>query len=191
MKLAVVISYIVSIISNIILSIIIYLTNHSYKWIGYLIHFLLLFSIFYSLKLLFLPSSKIVKKYITITKFFTLVLMSSTIFYFAIFVYMFVQKVDKEISYFYGFCVLIWSLYHYILISIIFSYIQAKWKTGQPVEVVAFERESDQSPYLSGSFVISSLEQTAPAGDDATYNGALENNGEVDIDESALTGEAI
>ena len=125
MKLAVVISYIVSVISNIILSIIFYLTNHLYKWIGYLIHFFLLFSVFYSLKLLFLPPNKIVKKYITITKFFTISLMSSTIFYFSIFIYMFVQKVDKEISYFYGFCVLIWSLYHYILISIIFSYIQA------------------------------------------------------------------
>ena len=125
MKLAVVISYIVSIISNVILSIIFYLTNHTYKWIGYLIHFFLLFSIFYSLKLLFFPSSKIIKKYITITKFFTLVLMISTVFYFAIFVYMFIKKIDKEVSYFYGFCILIWSLYHYILISIIFSYIQA------------------------------------------------------------------
>ena len=125
MKFAVIISYIVSIISNIILSIIFHLTEHSYKWIGYLIHFLLLFCIFYSLKLLLLPTSKIVKKYITITKFFTMVLMSSTIFYFSIFVYMFIQKIDKEISYFYGFCILICSLYHYILISIIFSYIQA------------------------------------------------------------------
>ena len=82
MKLAVVISYIVSIISNIILSVIFYLTDHLYKWIGYIIHFFLLFSVFYSLKLLFLPPNKIVKKYITITKFFTMALMSSTIFYF-------------------------------------------------------------------------------------------------------------
>ncbi len=125
MKFAVIISYMVSIISNIILSIIIYLTNHLYKWFGYIIHFFLLFSVFYSLKLLLLPSSKIIKKYINITKFFTLILMCSTIFYFSIFVYMFIKKVDKEVSYFYGFCVLIWSLYHYILISIIFSYIQA------------------------------------------------------------------
>ena len=125
MKFAVIISYIVSIISNIILSIIFHLTNHSYKWIGYMIHFCILFSIFYSLKLLMLPTSKIVKKYITITKFFTMALMASTFSYFSIFVYMFIKKVDKEVSYFYGFCVLIWSLYHYILISIVFSYIQA------------------------------------------------------------------
>ena len=125
MKFAVIISYIVSLISNIILSIIFHLTGHTYKWLGYMIHFMILFSVFYSLKLLVLPPSKIVKKYFMITKFFTGVLMSSTIFYFCIFVYMFTKKVDKEISYFYGFCVLIWSLYHYILISIIFSYIQA------------------------------------------------------------------
>ena len=125
MKVAVIISYLVSIISNIILSIIFHLTNHSYKWIGYMIHFCILFSVFYSLKLLMLPTSKIVKKYITITKFFTMALMASTVFYFSIFVFMFIKKVDKEVSYFYGFCVLIWSLYHYILISIVFSYIQA------------------------------------------------------------------
>ena len=125
MKFAVLISYIVSIASNIILSIIFYLTNHSFKWIGYLIHFFILFSTFISLKHLLYPSGKVVKKYISITKFLTLSMMSSTIFYFSIFVYMFLKNVDKEISYFYGFCVLIWSLYHYILISIIFSYIQA------------------------------------------------------------------
>ena len=125
MKFAVIISYMVSIISNIILSVIFHLTNHLYKWVGYIIHFFILFSILYSLKLLILPSSKIVKKYINITKFLTMALMSSTIFYFTMFIYMFIKKVDKEISYFYGFCVLIWSVYHYILISIIYSYIQA------------------------------------------------------------------
>ena len=41
MKFAVLISYLVSFSSNIILSIIFYLINHSFKWIGYLIHFLI------------------------------------------------------------------------------------------------------------------------------------------------------
>ena len=125
MKFAVFVSYIVSIASNIILSIIFYLTNHSFKWIGYFIHCLILLSNMISLKHLLYPTGKIIKKYYSTTKFFTLSLMSSTVFYFSIFVYMFLKNVDKEISYFYGFCILIWSLYHYILISIIFSYIQA------------------------------------------------------------------
>lgn len=64
------------------------------------------------------------------------------------------------------------------------------WKSGQPVEVVAIERENSD-PYLTGSFVIASLEQSAPAQDDATYSGTLENNGEVDLDPSKITGETI
>jgi len=125
MKFIVLISYIISIASNVILSIIFYLTNHSFKWIGYTIHIAILFSNFVSLKHLLFPSGKIIKKYFSITKFLSISLVSSTFFYVSIFVYMFIKNVDKEISYFYGFCILIWSLYHYILISIIFSYIQA------------------------------------------------------------------
>ena len=56
MRIAVLISYLVSIASNIILSIIIYLTNHGFKWFGYLIHFCILFSNFVSLKHLLFPS---------------------------------------------------------------------------------------------------------------------------------------
>ena len=33
-----------------------------------------------------------------------------------------------------------------------------KWKLGQSVEVKCFERENDETPYLSGNFIISSLE---------------------------------
>ena len=124
MKFAVLISYLVSIASNIILSIIFHLTNHSFKWVGYFIHVSILFSIFISLKHLLVPSGKVVQKYYSITKFLVISLMSSTVFYFSIFVYMYLYKIDREIRLFYGFCIIIWSLYHYILISIIFSYIQ-------------------------------------------------------------------
>ena len=51
------------------------------------------------------------------------------------------------------------------------------WKAGAAVTVECFERESDSSPYLEGSFVITNLEMTAPAEDDATYSIQLENNG--------------
>lgn len=63
----------------------------------------------------------------------------------------------------------------------------AAWKTGAPVEVKCIERENDTTPYLSGSFVITSLEESAAAQDDATYSISLENSGEVTVTESALT----
>lgn len=71
-----------------------------------------------------------------------------------------------------------------------FKSILNAWKTGQPVTVVALERESSD-PYLTGSFIISSLEQSSPAQDDVTYSGTLENNGEVTIDPTKITGETL
>lgn len=52
------------------------------------------------------------------------------------------------------------------------------WGTGAAVEVKAFKRGSDSDPYLSGDFVITSIEETSPAQDDATYSISLENAGE-------------
>jgi len=56
--------------------------------------------------------------------------------------------------------------------------LSALWGAGAPVTVKAFQREGDAEPYLEGSFVITSLEETSPAQDDATYSISLENDGE-------------
>ena len=58
---------------------------------------------------------------------------------------------------------------------------------GQSVEVKCMERDSTDKPYLTGKFVIASLERTDAAQDDATYSISLENDGEVTFDESAIT----
>lgn len=55
------------------------------------------------------------------------------------------------------------------------------WGKGDSVEVQAFKRGEDTAPYLSGKFVIASLEETSPAQDDATYSVSLENDGEPDV----------
>lgn len=71
-----------------------------------------------------------------------------------------------------------------------FKHILSKWATGQNVELELFERPAESGgtvePYASGSFVISTLENTAPAGDDATYDATFDNNGPVEVDESKL-----
>lgn len=58
---------------------------------------------------------------------------------------------------------------------------------GQSVEVKCMERENTDKPYLSGKFVIASLERTDAAQDDSTYSISLENDGEVSLDETAIT----
>lgn len=52
------------------------------------------------------------------------------------------------------------------------------WGKGASVEVEAFKRGGDKTPYVKGYFVIASLEETSPAQDDATYSVSLENDGE-------------
>lgn len=54
----------------------------------------------------------------------------------------------------------------------------ALWAEGGSVTVSAYERESSDTPYLVGDFVITSIEHTAGAQDDATYKISLENDGE-------------
>lgn len=62
-----------------------------------------------------------------------------------------------------------------------YTELAALWAAGDSVEVKAFERGSDTAPYLVGNFVISSIEETSPAQDDATYSISLENDGQPSI----------
>lgn len=64
----------------------------------------------------------------------------------------------------------------------------AKWKVGGTVELKGFARGADESPYMSGNFIISSLEEGAPAGDDTTYSATFDNTGAVTIDETVVDG---
>ena len=64
----------------------------------------------------------------------------------------------------------------------------AKWKTGATVELKGFARGSDAAPYMSGNFIISTLEEAAPAGDETTYNATFDNTGVVTIDEAKVDG---
>lgn len=66
----------------------------------------------------------------------------------------------------------------------------AKWKVGATVELKGFARSADATPYMIGNFIVSSLEENAPAGDDTTYSATFDNSGEVTIDEAKVDGAA-
>ena len=55
-----------------------------------------------------------------------------------------------------------------------FTQLSALWGVGDVVEVKAFERTKDTAPYLVGKFAITTLEESSPANDDATYKVDLE-----------------
>lgn len=62
-----------------------------------------------------------------------------------------------------------------------FNEVAPSWGKGESVDVECFRRESDTQPYLKGKFIIASIEESAPAQDDATYSISLENDGEPEI----------
>ena len=62
-----------------------------------------------------------------------------------------------------------------------FDQISPSWGKGSSVEVEAYQRGSDTTPYLKGNFVITSMEESSPAQDDSTYSVSLENDGEPTI----------
>jgi hypothetical protein len=72
-----------------------------------------------------------------------------------------------------------------------FKHILGKWAVGDNVELELFERPAEANasiePYASGAFVISSLENTAPAGEDATYDVTFDNNGPVSVDDTKIS----
>lgn len=72
-----------------------------------------------------------------------------------------------------------------------FKELLAAYKTGKSVQVECFERENDAMPYLAGLFVITQLEDSNTAQDDATYSISLENDGEpTTFDETGVTENA-
>lgn len=59
--------------------------------------------------------------------------------------------------------------------------IRKLWGIGRSVELSCFEREGDAAPYLKGKFVITKVEETSPAQDDATFTVDFENDGEPEV----------
>ena len=74
-----------------------------------------------------------------------------------------------------------------------YAQLLALWHAAQPVQVKCFERGATDStttpePYLAGNFVITKLDSSNPAQDDATYTIELECAGEPDtFDTTKLT----
>ena len=72
-----------------------------------------------------------------------------------------------------------------------FKHILSKWAAGVPVELELFERPAAANetiePYCSGTFVISNLENTAPAGEDASYDATFDNDGAVTVDDTKIS----
>ena len=51
--------------------------------------------------------------------------MITIIYYFSLIVYNFYTETDIDLIYFFSFCIIIWSIFHYLFVTIINSFIKA------------------------------------------------------------------
>ena len=119
LKCSVLLSYLVSITWYVLLTVILYLSDHGYKWPGYFLHFLVLLCSGLSLKNLLNFSNKNWLRYRSMTKYYSIALVLTGFFYFVVIVYMFVTKTDMDLIYYFTFCILIWCIFYGLFVSII------------------------------------------------------------------------
>lgn len=124
LKCSVILSYLVSITSNILLVIILYLSDHGYKWPGFFLHSLVLLCSILSLRNLINFSGKNTLRFKSMTKYYSINLTLTGIFYFGIIIYMIITKTDMELIYYFTFCIFIWCIFHGLFISVINSFIK-------------------------------------------------------------------
>jgi hypothetical protein len=103
LKFSIIISYAISVISNVLLFIILFLSDKQYKWIGALLHIIVVSTSLISLKNLLYFSNKVLIRYKSITRYYTLSLLSTGLFYIIIIIYCFSSKTDIDLIYFYTF----------------------------------------------------------------------------------------
>ena len=98
LKCSVFASYLVSMTSNILLIATLYLTDHGYKWLGYFLHGLVLLLCVLSLKNLLNFSNKNLLRYKSATKYYSLALILTGFFYFAVIIYLFVKQIELTLA---------------------------------------------------------------------------------------------
>lgn len=125
LKCSVIVSYLISLTSNLLLVVILFLTDHGYKWPGLFSHILVFIFTGLSLKALMAFSKSNLIRYQAFTKYFAFSLAATGVFYVAVLIYMLVTKTDMDLIYYLFFCIAIWCVFHGLFISIIHSFIKA------------------------------------------------------------------
>ena len=117
---------VISVGTNLILFVIFFLAEHHYKYLGIIFHTLLTIFGIVSIYFLFKKEQKTIymKKYKSLTKYFSLLTYCSILFYFVLLTYMYIYKYDIDIYYFLSFCIFFWVIFHLCLIIIIKSYLK-------------------------------------------------------------------
>lgn len=142
LKCSVIISYLISITSNILLVVILFLSEHGYKWPGFMFHGVVFTFTGLSLRSLTTFSKTSLIRYQSWTRYYALSLVVTGLFYIGVLIYNFVTSTDMDLFYFFFFCIVIWCVFHGLFVSIIQSFI--KVLEDRPVQGKPYSKTVDK-----------------------------------------------
>jgi hypothetical protein len=124
-KQIVVICYLFSFISNSILFLILTISEHGFKWVGYICHLLFGLCLLVSIKNLVMFNNKNYFRYKAISKFLSHFIIMIFLFYLFIITYLAIDQNDNELLTFYIYTMIIWIIFHFLFVSIIKMFIRS------------------------------------------------------------------
>lgn len=123
LRFSVLASYYSSLISNIFLIVITYLSIHKYKWIGYLFHLCSILFISLSLKISSNYTANCLKAYRRYTQIFSLTIVFIMVYYLCVIVFLWTAEPDFELVIYFISSLVVWSVFHGLLMIILNHYI--------------------------------------------------------------------
>ncbi len=126
LQVSILISYLISIVSNFFLIIIIYSTTIGSKWVGVVFSTILILLCLLSFKYYLTYTSNTVIRLRSSTKFFILCFCATGICYIVLFILLITDS-EKEFSdytFFFGFAFIAWFVFHYLLFNLLNSFIK-------------------------------------------------------------------
>ena len=123
LKQSILVSYGISFISNIFLFLIQLYTEGIYKWFGILFHLIVISTCLISLKLIYSFNNKTIIRYKSMSRYYTLSLLATGIFYIIIIIYSFASNNNNDLIYFMTFSIIAWIVFHYFFVTIIYNFI--------------------------------------------------------------------
>ena len=126
LQVSILISYLISILSNFFLIIIIYGTTITAKWIGVAFSIVLILLCLLSFKYYLTYTSNTVIRFRSSTRFFILSFVVTGICYIVLFILLITDKSESfsDYSFFFGFAFIAWFVFHFLLFSLLNSFIK-------------------------------------------------------------------
>lgn len=128
-------SFLLSLISTILLIIILFCNGYKEKWLGSAFHLFIVLLIGFALKNLFRPTSNNILRYLSVIGYYTIIISGCILFYIAIILFYIFNKSKKESIIFYAISIFVWILFQSFFIKAMKEFKEELEKESSQIEI--------------------------------------------------------